>query len=73
MCKRLGCGDLVKGKTDRQVHELWAQYMGRHTSLIGLRMHLHRVLPAIQIDSLLTHKEQRQLWACLQTWKARFD
>ena len=71
-CERLGLSDLVDGKSDREVHGLWTQFVGEHATLLHLRMHLHRVLPGLEVDAILSHAEQRELWACLQTWGLRF-
>ena len=72
VCGRLGCSTLIEGKTDQEVYQLWTQYIGVHCSLIHLRIHLASILPQASIDSVLSHKEQRDLWKTLTTWRARF-
>ena len=71
-CKRLGLSDLVAGKPDREVHGLWTQFVGEHASLLHLRIWLGQRAPGVDVDALLTHAEQRELWAALRAWGREF-
>ena len=70
---RLGLSALVPASmSDRDVHSMWVQIVGRHATLLHLRVWMGQRLPGVDVDSLLSHAEQTSLFATLQAWDKHF-